>query len=128
MEELQKDYPDCIVKMRYNHTDESIPTDSLNDKGIHFLWSCDRIDLARKIEGELTSIYAGLVGINHYLDSRETIKEFFVNKILDIVPREKRGKLAEQALQRWKACNRKAMENIHKPSGKGKPAENKEAP
>lgn len=128
LEELQKDYPDCIVKMRYNHTDESIPTDSLNDKGIHFLWSCDRIDLARKIEGELTSIYAGLVGINHYLDSRETIKEFFVNKILDIVPREKRGKLAEQALQRWKACNRKAMENIHKPSGKGKPAENKEAP
>ena len=113
LHELMQDFPDCTVSMRYNKKGDKIPKDSLDDTGIHYLWSCDRIDVARKIEGELTNIYAELATLDHFLTSEQTIWDFFKTKLLDVLPRQARGIQANHALERWEESNRKAKSKLN---------------
>lgn len=107
MEELKEDYPDCSISIKYNYANNI--SEENDDDTVHLLWASDRLDVARKITGDLEQIYAQLVLIDHVLTDKETIEDFFKHKILNlVVTREGRSTIAEYALDRWQAAGEEA--------------------
>ena len=85
-----------------DHADE-------DEDGIHLLWASDRLDVAREVDYQLTSIYSQLVILEKVMQDRETILDFLKHKIFDVVSRASRGAIAEYALTRWEDASMAAM-------------------
>ena len=80
-----------------------------DEDGIHLLWASDRLDVAREVDYQLTSIYSQLVILEKVMQDRETILDFLKHKIFDVVSRASRGAIAEYALTRWEDASMAAM-------------------
>lgn len=111
-EQLEKDFPECAIRMNFNYTDKSLEKDSLVDGTVHLMWASDRIDLARKIEAELTEIYAQLIMLDKFLTARETIWDLLAQPFINNIPTKARGLLAEKAIARWQQANEHAINNM----------------
>lgn len=107
--QLMEDMPNCSISMRYNYAkkmDNEEGTDA-----IHLLWASDRLDVARDIEYQLSSIYSQLVLLEKVMNDRQTIKDFLTNYVIKPVTRRSRGNIAEYALQRWTSASEKAKKS-----------------
>lgn len=112
LKELMEDFKDCSITMKFQETTDSIDKDSTDITNVHLLWSSDRIEVARRIENKLTEIYADLLSIDRYLDSRLTIADFLKNAILNYVNRKERFTIAQQALGRWEGKAKNVSKNM----------------
>lgn len=113
LKELLEDMPDCSISVRYDYSNTVDTSDDESDDKIHLLWASDRLDIARDVEFQLTQIYAQLVLIEHVMTYRQSLLDFFKNKILDVVSRSARGTLASYCLQRWEDASLSAMKKTN---------------
>lgn len=113
LKELLEDMPDCSISVRYDYSNTVDTSDDESDDKIHLLWASDRLDIARDVELQLTQIYAQLVLLEHVMTYRQSLLDFFKNKILDVVSRSGRGTLASYCLQRWEDASLSAMKKTN---------------
>lgn len=116
LRELMEDMPGCSIKIKYNYANKEDNVD--DDDSIHLLWASDRLDVAREIDNQLTSIYSQLIVIEKVMQNRETILDFLKHKILDVVSRAARSTIAEYALNRWEDAGLHAMQKQSESSNK----------
>ena len=107
LKELMEDMPNCSINIKYNYASKA--DDDEDEDGIHLLWASDRLDVAREVDYQLTSIYSQLVILEKVMQDRETILDFLKHKIFDVVSRASRGAIAEYALTRWEDASMAAM-------------------
>lgn len=97
--QLMEDMPNCSITLRYNYAKSASSEE--DPDAIHLLWASDRLDVARNVEFQLSSIYAQLVLLEKVMNDRQSIKDFLSYRFLNPVTRQSRGNIAEYALQRW---------------------------
>lgn len=98
--ELMEDMPSCAISVKYNYAKDTSGEE--DPDAIHLLWASDRLDVAREVEYQLSTIYSQLVLLEKVMNDRQTINDFLTNYVINPVTRESRGNIAEYALQRWK--------------------------
>lgn len=106
-QQLMADMPSCSISMRYNYSNEMAEEE--DPDAIHLLWASDRLDVAREVEFQLSTIYAQLVLLEKVMNDRQSIKDFLTNYVIIPVTRQSRGNIAEYALQRWTDASEKAQ-------------------
>ena len=84
-----EDMPNCSINIKYNYASKA--DDDEDEDGIHLLWASDRLDVAREVDYQLTSIYSQLVILEKVMQDRETILDFLKHKIFDVVSRIQRS-------------------------------------
>lgn len=97
--ELMEDMPSCTISVKYDYA-KNISEEEDPD-AIHLLWASDRLDVARDVEFQLSTIYSQLVLLEKVMNDRQTIKDFLTNYVVNPVTRQSRGIIAEYSLQRW---------------------------
>lgn len=117
LKELLADMPDCSISVKYEYAQSIDNFVDDDEDGIHLLWANDRLDIARDVEYQLTSIYAQLVLLDKVMQSRHTLQDFLKRQILDVVSRSARGTIAEFALQRWEDASLTAMKKANEQNG-----------
>ena len=103
------DYPDCSIRVNYQYSSK-VEDDDDDEFAIHLLWAGDRLAIARNVESQLYEIYGQLVFLEKVLDTRETLLDFFMNRILEVVTRNGRGGIARLCLERWENAGIIAMQ------------------
>ena len=109
LKELMADYPDCSIRVNYQYSSK-VEDDDDDEFAIHLLWAGDRLAIARNVESQLYEIYGQLVFLEEVLDTRETLLDFFMNRILEVVTRNGRGGIARLCLERWENAGIIAMQ------------------
>lgn len=109
LKELMADYPDCSIRVNYQYSSK-VEDDDDDEFAIHLLWAGDRLAIARNVESQLYEIYGQLVLMEKVLDTRETLLDFFMNRILEVVTRNGRGGIARLCLERWENAGIIAMQ------------------
>lgn len=109
LHELMADMPDCTISVKYEYANNADLSDDGDEDGIHLLWASDRLDIARDVEYQLTSIYAQLVLLEKVMTARQSLWDFLKNQMLEVASRQGRGTIAEYALQRWEDASLAAM-------------------
>lgn len=104
--ELMEDMPSCAISVKYNYAKATSGEE--DPDAIHLLWASDRLDVAREVEYQLSTIYSQLVLLEKVMNDRQTINDFLTNYVINPVTRESRGNIAEYALQRWKVAGEAA--------------------
>lgn len=107
LKELMEEMPNCSISIKYNYA--STADNDEDEDAIHLLWASDRLDVAREVDYQLTSIHSQLVILEKVMQDRETILDFLKHKIFDVVSRASRGTIAEYALTRWEDASMAAM-------------------
>ena len=101
--ELARECPDCIVDVDYI---KSAPvSDDDTEDTYHLLWASDRLNIARRIDAQLTKTYADLVILNKMLGYRftlQTLKEAAHSQI--DFEQGKKKTIVEESLGRWSAA------------------------
>lgn len=107
LKELMDDMPNCSINVKYNYASK---TDEEEDEdAIHLLWASDRLEVAREVDSQLTSIYSQLVILEKVMQSRESILDFLKRRIFNGIGRAARSTIAEYALTRWEDASLSAM-------------------
>lgn len=122
LSEKARAYPECDPSVDYARS-EPIAEDDTDDT-YHFLWSSDRLEIARDIDSRLTKIYADLVSLEKMMHYKHSI----VDMIKSAAPyiHDDQGRkytLIEECRRRWL---RNAANQMHSDGYNGKYDENDE--
>lgn len=73
VKQYASDYPDCSITTKKTKAEngENVETDDT----IHLLWASDRLEVAKKIEAKLMSIFADLIQLEKFLHYKVTLKD-----------------------------------------------------
>lgn len=112
--QLMEDMPDCTISLHYNYSSSSMG-EAEDPDVIHLLWASDRLDVAREVEFQLSTIYSQLVLLEKVMNERQKIEDFFKFNFLKPLTRRSRGTIAEYALQRWQDASAKAKKSSNTP-------------
>ena len=98
--EIARQYPGCSVTVEYMRS-APVQEDTTDDKW-HLLWSSDRLEIAREVEGRLTKIYADLIS----LEKMMSYKYGIIEVLRDISPyvntdEGRKMSIVEECRKRW---------------------------
>lgn len=115
LEVLKQDYPNCSIELDYQEAKNVV--DEEDEDKIHLLLPSTRLEIARTVYDQLMQINGELLTINHMIQYRKTIKQWFVDILLDLTDRGARGDIANVAFANWKAAARQAKQKQNSNSG-----------
>lgn len=79
IDEIKESYPSCTVSVTY---DTVAGAEDDTDDAYHLLWSSDRLDVAREVDGRMRRIFADLVSMERFM----RYKVDFVDLLFDVMP------------------------------------------
>ena len=99
--EIAQEFPSCSITTEYAKSEATQTAD--NDDVIHLLWSSDRLEIAREVDGRITKIYADLVSLEKMMHYKRSI----IDVLKDILPsidadQGRRRTLIEECYERWR--------------------------
>lgn len=107
LKELMEDMPNCSINIKYNYASKA--DDDEDEDGIHLLWASDRLDVAREVDYQLTSIYSQLVILEKVMQDRETILDFLEAQDIRCSEQGIQRSYRQYALTRWEDASMAAM-------------------